>query len=183
MASAFELWLTPTITLSLVLESESDVPSLSRFVSQWLLYLRPALLRQALAYELQQRPDLDVVSAGTLRVVDYAYWRATRAQVSRSLCSGLCARSGGPRSRGSRRDEHSGALAPCGAIRRRSGALNMATDLRRPTLPPHHTQQKRELYQPVPSGSLAYDIALLEGVEVPSVVRSVSVLPQVSSVG
>ncbi|KAG0654697.1 hypothetical protein C6P46_001532 [Rhodotorula mucilaginosa] len=109
MASAFELWLTPTITLSLVLESESDVPSLSRFVSQWLLYLRPALLRQALAYELQQRPDLDVVSAGTLRVVDYAYWRATRAQ------------------------------------------------------------QKRELYQPVPSGSLAYDIALLEGVEVPSV--------------
>jgi hypothetical protein len=80
-------------------------------------------------------------------------------------------------------DEHSGALAPCGAIRRRSGALNMATDLRRPTLPPHHTQQKRELYQPVPSGSLAYDIALLEGVEVPSVVRSVSVLPQVSSVG
>ncbi|GAA5879896.1 hypothetical protein JCM3774_002273 [Rhodotorula dairenensis] len=108
MASAFELWLTPTITLSLVLESESDVPSVSRFVSQWLLYFRPALLRQALAYEVQQRPDLDVVSAGTLRIVDYAYWRATRAQ-------------------------------------------------------------NADLYQPVPSGSLAYDIALLEGVEVPSV--------------
>lgn len=89
MANAFELWLTPTITLSLVLESESDVPSLSRFVSQWLLYFRPALLRQALAYELQQRPDSDIVSAGTLRIVDYAYWRATRAQVSRSSRSSL----------------------------------------------------------------------------------------------
>lgn len=89
MANAFELWLTPTITLSLVLESESDIPSLSRFVSQWLLYFRPALLRQALAYELQQRPDSDIVSAGTLRIVDYAYWRATRAQVSRSSRSSL----------------------------------------------------------------------------------------------
>ncbi|KWU44980.1 hypothetical protein RHOSPDRAFT_33519 [Rhodotorula sp. JG-1b] len=89
MASAFELWLTPTITLSLVLESESDVPSLSRFVSQWLLYFRPALLRQALAYELQQRPDLDVISAGTLRIVDYAYWRATRAQEHDLLSTAL----------------------------------------------------------------------------------------------
>ncbi|GAA5978591.1 hypothetical protein JCM10908_004415 [Rhodotorula pacifica] len=108
MASTFELWLTPTITLSLVLESESDVPSLSRFVSQWLLYFRPALLRQALAYEVEQRPDLDIVSAGTLRIVDYAYWRMIRAQ-------------------------------------------------------------QKELYQPIPSNSLAYDLALLEGIEVPSV--------------
>lgn len=81
MAGPFELWLTPTITLSLVLESESDVPSVSRFVSQWLLYLRPALVRRALAYELEQRPDAEIVSAGTLRIVDYAYWRATRAKV------------------------------------------------------------------------------------------------------
>lgn len=84
MSSAFELWLTPNITLSLVLESESDVASFSRFLSRTLLWLRPALLRQALAYELEQGPDLELVSAGTLRVVDYAYWRTTRAHV-RSL--------------------------------------------------------------------------------------------------
>ncbi|GAA6023835.1 hypothetical protein JCM8202_003650 [Rhodotorula sphaerocarpa] len=107
MSSAFELWLTPNITLSLVLESESDVASFSRFLSRTLLWLRPALLRQALAYELEQGPDLELVSAGTLRIVDYAYWRTTRA---------------------------------------------------------HHAS----LYQPVPSESLAYDIALLEGLEVPS---------------
>lgn len=83
MSSAFELWLTPNITLSLVLESESDVASFSRFLSRTLLWLRPALLRQALACELEQGPDLELVSAGTLRIVDYAYWRTTRAHVCR----------------------------------------------------------------------------------------------------
>jgi hypothetical protein len=80
--STFELWLTPSITLSLILESESPAPSLTRWISSWVLYFRPALLRQALAYELEQRPEQDVVSAGTLRIVDYAYWRTTAGEVS-----------------------------------------------------------------------------------------------------
>ncbi|BGP53720.1 hypothetical protein JCM8202v2_001290 [Rhodotorula sphaerocarpa] len=89
MSSAFELWLTPNITLSLVLESESDVASFSRFLSRTLLWLRPALLRQALAYELEQGPDLELVSAGTLRIVDYAYWRTTRAHEHDLLSTAL----------------------------------------------------------------------------------------------
>ncbi|BGP29817.1 hypothetical protein JCM10296v2_001563 [Rhodotorula toruloides] len=75
--STFELWLTPSITLSFILESESPAPSFIRWASSWLLYFRPALLRQALAYELEQRSEQDVVSAGTLRIVDYALWRHT----------------------------------------------------------------------------------------------------------
>uniref|UniRef100_A0A0K3CS71 BY PROTMAP: gi/472587500/gb/EMS24996.1/ ELMO domain containing protein [Rhodosporidium toruloides NP11] gi/647398549/emb/CDR42566.1/ RHTO0S07e01310g1_1 [Rhodosporidium toruloides] n=1 Tax=Rhodotorula toruloides TaxID=5286 RepID=A0A0K3CS71_RHOTO len=78
--STFELWLTPSITLSLILESETPAPSFIRWASSWLLYFRPALLRQALAYELEQRPGQDVVSAGTLRVVDYAFWRNTTGE-------------------------------------------------------------------------------------------------------
>lgn len=138
MASAFELWLTPTITLSLVLESESDVPSLSRFVSQWLLYFRPALLRQALAYELQQRPDLDVVSAGTLRIVDYAYWRATHRapEVSRSspLVQGSVLGQTGPPDCGREGERLFNSLPKlCGQVYRHSRGLDLTTDLRRPT--------------------------------------------------
>lgn len=75
MSSAWDLWLTPTISLSLIVEAESSVPSISRFVSQWALYFQPYLVKQALAYEVEQRPELDIVSAGTLRVVDYSYFR------------------------------------------------------------------------------------------------------------
>lgn len=93
--STFELWLTPSITLSLILESESPAPSFIRWASSWLLYFRPALLKQALAYELEQRPEQDVVSAGTLRIVDYACFRTTTAEVSfevTSCCLGRLAR-------------------------------------------------------------------------------------------
>ncbi|GAA5932582.1 ELMO domain-containing protein [Sporobolomyces koalae] len=75
MASAWEFWLTPTISLSLIIEAESSVPSVTRFLSQWALYFQPRLLGQALDYEIEQRPQLEVISAGTLRVVDYAYFR------------------------------------------------------------------------------------------------------------
>ncbi|GAA6060145.1 hypothetical protein JCM10212_001442 [Sporobolomyces blumeae] len=75
MASAFDLWLTPTISLSLIIEAESPVPSVARWISQWALYFRPYLLHQALTWEVEQRSETDVVSAGTLRVVDYAYFR------------------------------------------------------------------------------------------------------------
>ncbi|GAA5884279.1 hypothetical protein JCM16303_002438 [Sporobolomyces ruberrimus] len=75
MASAWDLWLTPTISLSLIIEAESAVPSITRFISQWALYFQPYLLKQALEYEVEQRPELDVISAGTLRVVDYSYFR------------------------------------------------------------------------------------------------------------
>jgi len=75
MASAWDLWLTPTISLSLIIEAESAVPSITRFVSQSALYFQPYLLKQALEYEVEQRPELDVISAGTLRVVDYSYFR------------------------------------------------------------------------------------------------------------
>ncbi|GAA5880682.1 hypothetical protein JCM1840_005171 [Sporobolomyces johnsonii] len=80
MPSAWDLWLTPTISLSLIVEAESPVPSVARFLSQWVLYFRPALLKQALEYELEQRPHQDIVSGATLRVVDYAYWRETTAK-------------------------------------------------------------------------------------------------------
>ncbi|GAA5900439.1 ELMO domain-containing protein [Sporobolomyces salmoneus] len=79
MASAWDLWLTPTISLSLIVEAESRVPSFSRFISQWALYFQPYLLKQALDYEVEQRPELDVISAGTLRIVDYSYFRQTFA--------------------------------------------------------------------------------------------------------
>ncbi|GAA5966123.1 hypothetical protein JCM21900_004947 [Sporobolomyces salmonicolor] len=79
MASAWDLWLTPTISLSLIVEAESPVPSVARFLSQWVLYFRPALLKQALEYELEQRPHQDIVSGAALRVVDYAYWREMTA--------------------------------------------------------------------------------------------------------
>lgn len=80
MASAWDLWLTPTISLSLIVEAESAVPSITRFISQWALYFQPYLVKQALEYEVGQRPELDVISAGTLRVVDYAYFRQTIAK-------------------------------------------------------------------------------------------------------
>ncbi|GAA5997237.1 hypothetical protein JCM5350_007108 [Sporobolomyces pararoseus] len=75
MASAWDLWLTPTISLSLVIEAESSVPSITRFLSQWALYFQPYLLKQALEYEIEKRPELDLISSGTLRVVDYSCFR------------------------------------------------------------------------------------------------------------
>lgn len=82
MSSAWDLWLTPTISLSLIIEAESPIASVTRFVSQWALYFRPYLLKQALEYELEQRPDQEVVSASTLRVVDYSYFRQKALDVS-----------------------------------------------------------------------------------------------------
>lgn len=163
MASAFELWLTPTITLSLVLESESDVPSLSRFVSQWLLYFRPALLRQALAYELQQRPDLDVLSAGTLRIVDYAYWRATRAQVSPQLSVQGSVLGQAGRQVAEQNEKSLQELRQlCGQVYRHSDALDMATDLRRPTfhfaLPVNHIEARAIPAHPIRFLGLRYRI-------------------------
>ena len=84
MSSAWDLWLTPTISLSLIIESESPIASITRFVSQWALYFRPYLLKQALEYELEQRPEQEVVSASTLRVVDYSYFRQKALEVSLS---------------------------------------------------------------------------------------------------
>lgn len=85
MSSAWELYLTPSLTLSLLLEAESPLPSLARWLSQLALYFRPALLRQALAYEQEQRPEGEVVGAGTLRVVDYAVWRLAQQSQVRHL--------------------------------------------------------------------------------------------------
>lgn len=85
MSSAWELYLTPSLTLSLLLEAESPLPSLARWLSQLALYFRPALLRQALAYEREQRPEGEVVGAGTLRVVDYAVWRLAQQTQVRHL--------------------------------------------------------------------------------------------------
>ncbi|GAA5945543.1 hypothetical protein JCM10213_004201 [Rhodosporidiobolus nylandii] len=82
----WEVYLTPSLTLSLILLAEQP-PSFARWAGEWALWLRqPALLRTALQYEIEARggalPEDDsdgdagaVVSAGTLRVVDYAYFR------------------------------------------------------------------------------------------------------------
>ncbi|GAA5837685.1 hypothetical protein JCM5353_003815 [Sporobolomyces roseus] len=87
MSSAWDLWLTPTISLSLIIEAESPIASVTRFVSQWALYFRPYLLKQALEYELEQRPDQEVVSASTLRVVDYSYFRQKALDKNESYTS------------------------------------------------------------------------------------------------
>jgi hypothetical protein len=82
MASGYwDLWLTPTISLSLIIESERTAPSLVRFVSQFALLWRPSLLQQSLHYELDSRPGSAAISAATLRVVDYAYYKSIKAQV------------------------------------------------------------------------------------------------------
>lgn len=86
MTSIFELWLTPTISLSLVIESERTSPSFLRFVSRFaLLYFQPSLTRSSLEYELATRGSgREGISAATLRVVDAAYYRTVLAQVSQS---------------------------------------------------------------------------------------------------
>jgi len=82
MSSAWEYYLTPTLTLSLLLACEAP-PTLSSWFASWALYLaRPALLRQTLDWELEERQGATgTVSAGTLRVVDYARWKALKGEV------------------------------------------------------------------------------------------------------
>ncbi|GAA6043413.1 hypothetical protein JCM8097_008579 [Rhodosporidiobolus ruineniae] len=84
MSRLVEFWLTPTLTLSCILEAEQAQPSLLRFAASWILWFRPALLKGALQYELEvrggaagdgERDGAGVVGAGTLRVVDYALFR------------------------------------------------------------------------------------------------------------
>ncbi|GAA6056477.1 hypothetical protein JCM3770_007021 [Rhodotorula araucariae] len=76
MSSPWEYYLTPTLTLSLLLACEAP-PSLSSWLAGWALALaRPALLRGALEWELEREGATGEVSAGTLRVVDYARWKA-----------------------------------------------------------------------------------------------------------
>ncbi|GAA5867532.1 hypothetical protein JCM8547_001210 [Rhodosporidiobolus lusitaniae] len=81
MASFYDLWLTPTLTLSLILEAEAPAPSLFGKVAGWLLWVRPRLVKEALQYELEVRGGKGdgeaVVGAGTLRVVDYGLNRET----------------------------------------------------------------------------------------------------------
>lgn len=85
VAGAFELWITPTLSLSFVIESERADASLLRLVSRLALYFQPSLTRQALEFELQSRgdPSGEVIAASTLRVVDAAYYRSIQAQVRR----------------------------------------------------------------------------------------------------
>lgn len=84
--STWDLLITPTVTLSLILESEAPSPSLSRWLSSWTLWFRPRFLASVLRYELEVRgggaadngedgEGDGVVSAGTLRVVDYSLVR------------------------------------------------------------------------------------------------------------
>ncbi|GAA6016970.1 hypothetical protein JCM10207_007866 [Rhodosporidiobolus poonsookiae] len=81
MSRPWDIWLTPTLTLSLILEAESPTPTFSRWFAGWYLWFRPLVLREALQHELDVRggaaglQDTAVVSAGTLRVVDYAQHR------------------------------------------------------------------------------------------------------------
>ncbi|GAA5890958.1 hypothetical protein JCM8208_003107 [Rhodotorula glutinis] len=83
MSSAWEYYLTPTLTLSLLLACEAP-PTFSSWFASWALYLtRPALLRQTLEWELEERPGATgTVSTGTLRVVDYARWKARKGETS-----------------------------------------------------------------------------------------------------
>ncbi|ORY78454.1 ELMO/CED-12 family-domain-containing protein [Leucosporidium creatinivorum] len=81
LAGYWELWLTPTISLSFVIESERSAPSLLRLVSRFALYFQPSLTRQSLEYELESRgAGTEGISAATLRVVDAAYYRSLQAQ-------------------------------------------------------------------------------------------------------
>jgi hypothetical protein len=82
-ASLFKLWLTPSLSISILVESErtqaplvrlaSQLATLSRFVLG-----RPSLLREALEDEVLRSPlvDLDTISSTTLRRVDHAYFLA-----------------------------------------------------------------------------------------------------------
>ncbi|GAA5989678.1 hypothetical protein JCM11641_007277 [Rhodosporidiobolus odoratus] len=96
MSRSWDLWLTPTVTLSLILEAESPLSSFTRWAAQWALWLRPALLKGALQYEIALRGDTSsvraaslyfaeaysVISTGTLRIVDYAYFREQAGSAS-----------------------------------------------------------------------------------------------------
>ncbi|SCV69080.1 BQ2448_2100 [Microbotryum intermedium] len=79
--SNWDLWLSPTVSLSLIIEAETTNPSLTRSLSQFvLLVFRRSLLQEQLSYELSQRPigpgnQIGPVSSTTLRVVDYAYYK------------------------------------------------------------------------------------------------------------
>lgn len=93
MSSAWEYYLTPTLTLSLLLACEAPRPTLSSWFASWALYLaRPALLRQTLEWDLEQEGGTagvtGTVGAGTLRVVDYARWKALRGEVRSLIRSG-----------------------------------------------------------------------------------------------
>ncbi|GAA5917676.1 hypothetical protein JCM6882_008320 [Rhodosporidiobolus microsporus] len=94
MSRPWDLYLTPTITLSLVLEAESPTPSLTRWLAQWAVWLRPLLLKSALQYELDVRGGAlahnsatgegdGVVSASTLRVVDSSVFRVIEGKASK----------------------------------------------------------------------------------------------------
>ncbi|TNY19922.1 hypothetical protein DMC30DRAFT_417474 [Rhodotorula diobovata] len=92
MSSAWEYYLTPTLTLSLLLACEAPRPTLSSWFASWALYLaRPALLRQTLEWDLEQEGGTagvtGTVGAGTLRVVDYARWKALRGEASSASAS------------------------------------------------------------------------------------------------
>ena len=90
----YELWFTPSFSLSLLLERERGSP-LFRFLDSlaWLLRTltyQPSILGKALSNELRSRPlpfnssgELvsTVISANTLRVVDHALY-ASGSKVS-----------------------------------------------------------------------------------------------------
>ncbi|KAK4048721.1 hypothetical protein OIO90_005714 [Microbotryomycetes sp. JL221] len=81
-STAWQLWATPTISISLVIEAERREPSLVRLLSRFVLLWRPSLLRDTLDYELSSgRLSDHVISATTLRVVDAAYYRSLGSQL------------------------------------------------------------------------------------------------------
>lgn len=90
--SVWQLLVTPSLSLSLVVEAERPEPSIIRSLSRLALLCRPSLLREALDRELaqdrtgpgasQQAAHGHVISATTLRVVDAAYHRLQEYPVS-----------------------------------------------------------------------------------------------------
>ena len=76
----YKLWLTPSLSIALLVESERPQASLVRLAAQLATLSRfvlgqPSLLRQALDEELL-RGGPDVISGTTLRRVDHAYFLA-----------------------------------------------------------------------------------------------------------
>lgn len=99
--SMYQLWFTPSFSLSLLLERERG-STLWRFFAQLLLWFRallrqPSVLASALSKELKSRPlpfSADpggevvqaVISAHTLRAVDHALFASSGGKVRERLC-------------------------------------------------------------------------------------------------
>lgn len=81
MERFYQLYFTPSYSLSVLIESESNSPTFLRYASQFLLFSRSFFKRssplfEALENELTLRPTAEangLISSSTLRIVDNAY--------------------------------------------------------------------------------------------------------------